>query len=328
MTDAAYGLVLNNPVNPGLSTGFTPESVQRALAFRAQLLALNPHAVLLVEIRYHDSRPGYFPDDSPWWRRDGSGRRVRKTEGTSVNGYLMVDLSQPGLQDQVATLCAAAIDTGAVDGCMLDWWSRDDADHAAIARKIRDKIGDRGVILVNTNGKLPTPSAPYLNGMFMEGFGASFFSDWRTAVKNVQWAATHLHPPTFTALELWYPNGTPVSGTTGRNDLAKMRLVTTLSLCNGDGYVLYSDPFPTPGHPHDWYAFWKPTLGAPVEAAGRINPDGSYGRNFQNGTVIFNPPDNHAVTVEFKTPVTRQSTQEIGTRFTVPDSDGEIFIYR
>lgn len=324
---SALGLVWNDRRNMGLSTGFTTESVKKALALRAQLLALNPNAVLLAEIRYHDARSGYFPEDSPWWLRDQSGHRIPKTHGTALNGFFLLDLSQPGLQDQIAMLCAAAVDTGALDGCMLDWWA-DTPDHVALARKIRGKLGERGLILGNVNGRLPTQSAPYINGMFMEGFGASFFSDWKTAVKNLQWAAGHLRPPAFTAFEAWYPNGSPVSGASRRNDLARMRMVTTLSLCNSDGYMLYADPFPTPGHPHDWYAFWSKSLGAPVEAAGRINRDGSYGRNFQNGTVLFNPPDNREVSAVFGSPVTRQSTQELGTRFSVPSSDGEIFIYQ
>src|SRR5471030_2407283 len=45
------GLVWNNSTHEGLSTGFTPASVKKAQAFKAQLLALNPHAVLLTEIR-------------------------------------------------------------------------------------------------------------------------------------------------------------------------------------------------------------------------------------------------------------------------------------
>jgi hypothetical protein len=61
----------------GMSSGFTPESVKKALALRAQILALNPNAVLLDEIRYHDAKSGYFPDDSPWWLRDKSGTQRR-----------------------------------------------------------------------------------------------------------------------------------------------------------------------------------------------------------------------------------------------------------
>jgi hypothetical protein len=105
-----------------------------------------------------------------------------------------------------------------------------------------------------------------------------------------------------------------------------MRFATTLCLCCSDGYLLYSDPFPTPGHPHDWYSFWKQSLGAPSEAAGRVNRDGSYGRNFKNGTVRFNPPDNREIQVEFDVPFTRQSTREVGTRFSIPPGDGDIFI--
>jgi hypothetical protein len=322
---SGIGLAWNNASNPGLSTGFTLASIEKARKFRVQLRALNPNAVLLAEIRYHDAKSGYIPDDSPWWLRDETGNRIAKTHGTALSGFFMLDPAQPGFQDQIATVCAAAVDTGVVDGCMLDWWE-DTLSHVAIAQKIRAKIGDRGLILGNVNGRLPIRSAPYINGMFMEGFGASFFPDWRTAVVNLQWATSHLRPPAFTAFEAWYPNDAPVSGTTRRNDLTKMRMITTLSLCNCDGYVLYGDPSPTPGHPHDWYTFWQPTLGTATEAPGRINADGSYARTFQHGTAVFNPPGNLEVHVVFKTPVTRQSTQAVGTEFGVPAGDGEIFI--
>lgn len=320
------GLVWNNPRNPGLSTGFTAESVRKARVFKARLLALNPHAVLLAEIRYHDATSGYFPDDSPWWLRDQAGQRVRKTHGTSLHGFFLLDTARPDFQDQIARLCAAVVDTGALDGCMLDWWNQDLPERASLARRIRYRIGDRGLLLVNVNGSVPSRSAPYVNGIFMEGFGAPFFPDWRTAAKNLQWAASHLRAPAFTAFETWYPRDAPASGTTRRNDLARLRFATTLSLCNSDGYVLYADPFPTPGHPHDWYDFWRPSLGPPIEAAGRVNPDGSLGRNFQNGSAVCNPPENPAVSLIFPTPVRRQSTHEVGTRFSVAPGDGEIFV--
>lgn len=54
--------------------------------------------------------------------------------------------------------------------------------------------------------------------------------------------------------------------TTGRNDFALMRMVTTLSLVFSNGYTLFSDPnsLPTPDHAHDWYPFWDKSLGKPA----------------------------------------------------------------
>jgi hypothetical protein len=317
------GLIPDNRGHEGLSEGFTPESVQRARTLKARLLAANPHAVLLAEIRYHDAPGSYLPEDSPWWLRDPESRRVPKTRGTVLNGYFMLNFAELGWQEQVATLCAAAVATGAVDGCMLDWFADDDLAHASLAQKIREKLGDRGLLIVNVNGHVPSRSAPYINGLYMEGFGASFFSDWREAVRNLQWAPSHLRAPAFTALELWYPAGTPPGPSSGRNDLARMRMVTTLSLCNSDGYALYS---PAPGHAHDWYAFWTPDLGRPIGIIGRVDPNKAYSRKFEHGTVWFNPPGNAAITVEFPGPVIRKSTGERGVRFVVPAGDGDIFL--
>jgi len=317
------GLVPDDRQHEGLSEGFTPESVPRARALKARLRAANPHAVLLAEIRYHDAPGAYLPEDSPWWLRDREGRRVPKTRGTVLQGYFMLNFAEPGWQEQVANLCAAAVATGAVDGCMLDWFSDDDAAHAALAQKIREKLGDRGLLIVNVNGHVPSRSAPYLNGMYMEGFGASFFSDWREAVRNLQWAPSHLRAPAFTALELWYPAGTAPGPASGRNDLARMRMVTTLALCNSNGYVLYS---PAPGHAHDWYAFWTPDLGRPIGVIGRVEPNHAYSRKFEHGTVWFNPPGNGAITVEFPGAMIRKSTGERGERFVIPAGDGDIFL--
>lgn len=320
------GLVLDDREHPGLSDGFTPESIARARALKARLLAANPHAVLLAEVRYHDAPGSYLPEDSAWWLRDREGRRVPKTRGTSLQGFYLLNFAESGWQEQVARLCAAAVAAGAVDGCMLDWFSQDDNAHAALARTIRGKLGDRGLLIVNVNGHLPKLSAPYVNGLYMEGFGAPFFSDWREAVANLLWAPSHLRAPAFTALELWYPAGTPPGPGSGRNDLARMRLVTTLALCNSNGYVLYSDPYPAPGHPHDWYPFWAPDLGRPVGIAGRVEANGAYSRKFEHGTVWFNPPGNQAIAVEFAAPVRRQSSGEEGRRFAIPAGDGDIFI--
>lgn len=322
---AQCGLVPNNREHEGQSDGFTPASVAKARALRAELLGANPHAVLLAEIRYHDAPGGYLPEDSPWWKRDGDGNRVAKTHGTSLRGYFMLNIADPGWQDQVATLCSAAVETGAVDGCMLDWWSRDDTTQAALARRIREKMGDRGLLLVNVNGTVPTISAPSINGIFMEGFGAPFFSDWQTAARNLQWASSHLRAPAFTAFEMWYSSGVATGPASGRNDLARMRFATTLALCNSNGYVLYSEPYPAPGHPHDWYDFWKPTLGRPIQSAGHAAPNGAYVRTFEHGMVWCNPPDHGPIGVEFPTAVVRRSTGESGTRFVIAAGDGDIF---
>jgi hypothetical protein len=55
-----FGLQWNNSCQ-GLATGFTPQSVRRAMLKQQDLLKLNPHLVLLMELRYRDAPRSYLP---------------------------------------------------------------------------------------------------------------------------------------------------------------------------------------------------------------------------------------------------------------------------
>ncbi|HTL12035.1 MAG TPA: putative glycoside hydrolase, partial [Bdellovibrionota bacterium] len=263
---------------PGLALKFPKEEIARALLKRTELLSKNPHMVLLAEIRYHDAKGDYLPEQSPWWKRNPkTGQRDTKTEGSFTDGVFHLDFSNPEFRDHVAKQCRAAIQTGAVDGCMFDWWSKDTPDQVALVKKVRSAIGEDGIILVNSNGKMPQQSAPYINGLYMEGLGASWFGDWKAARDVMLWAKTHLRQPSFTALDVWHST----TAQEGRGNLQAMRMATALALVFSDGYVLYADPntLPTPDHLHDWYGFWDRRLGKP-EGPGEERTDHSFRRLF------------------------------------------------
>ncbi len=59
----SFHLQWNNQTNIGLATGFTMSSIAQAVKLRSELLSINPHIVLLSEIRYHDGPEGYIPRD-------------------------------------------------------------------------------------------------------------------------------------------------------------------------------------------------------------------------------------------------------------------------
>lgn len=320
----ALGLrVAEGKTYPLLSPQFVPESIEAARRRRAVLLATNPSMIILAEVEYRAARPDYLPPDSPYWLRDnnfeqqGNGKRY---------GRRRLNIADPGLQDRVAAFCAALIKTGVYDGCMLDVWHEETPemarDSVSLIRKIRGAVGDQAILVGNVNGRLPTYTAPYLNGMYMEGFGARYFSDWRTAAGNLLWGETHLQKPAITALEGWWQ-------TTGRGDLPLMRQVTTLAMVFSNGYVLFGDPNGPPDHLHDWYPFWEKSLGKPVGPLAMLDrPDlsGAYTRQFEKGEVVFNPPSNRPVIVKFPEPRLSAATSVTARTFTVAPGDGDLFL--
>jgi hypothetical protein len=314
-----------------LATDYTPESLEAAKKKRAELLALNPHFVVVAQLIYRSANDkSGIPLDSPWWKRDESGQRIPLPGPQQFGQQYWLDFAKPEFQEVVARQCKALIDSGAFDGCMMDWWS----DHVAVEpidptgvhrleliKKIRAAIGDKGLLIGNTNGRMPAWTAPYLNGMFMEGYGSNYFSDWRQAADDLIWARSHLRKPGFTMLEGWYRGS-------GREDLARMRAVTTLALTQSDGFALFSDPNSptTPNHAHDWYPFWDKSLGRPTGPVGQKGPSGSFQREFQKGTAVFNPPSNGAVQIRFKETRTSAASGQSGREFEVPAGDGDLFL--
>ncbi len=154
------------------------------------------------------------------------------------------------------------------------------------------------------------------------------------------------------------PNEDPVV-TLARHDLAwvgleLMRATTTLALTHSDGYCLFSDPnpLPTADHRHDWYDFWNRRLGAPLSPsradseAAALPPEGvkvcpqwahqtplapentrCIFREFEGGTVVYNPMDSEAVVVHFPTPRLSVATGMIKTDHYLGNCDGDIYLH-
>lgn len=307
----------------GLARGFTPDSVSAALGFRRSVLAANPSAVLLMEIRYRDALGSYLPEDSPWWLRDASGAR-RPATGKSVAGdYFLLDYSNPDFQKQVALQCRGAIQSGAYDGCMFDWWSVEDPGRLALVKQARGAIGDDALIIVNAGKNLPAgESLASINGYYFEGFNG-WWKDINRAIRNVSWGQDNLRAPQIVALEGWYS-----TSRSAPDDLRLMRAVTTVTLVKSNGYVLFGDSdsiSTSANHQHDWYPFWDKGLGRPVGAAVQ-RPDGAVSREFEGGTVVYNPPTNPAVTIAFDGDRTSRATQARSASHVVASADGDIFL--
>jgi hypothetical protein len=143
--------------------------------------------------------------------------------------------------------------------------------------------------------------------------------EWQRATTTLQWAEQSLRAPTLNAFETW--------SCAGRADLNRMRATTTLALTLSDGCALFGDPnwLPTPDHLHDWYPFWERSLGRP-RAPGAIREDRAIQREFDNGTVVYNPIANQPVQTSFGAARCSAATGQVATTFVLDSLDGDLYL--
>lgn len=311
-----FDLKWNNEFE-GIADGFTPASIRDAKQKRQALLAKNPNLIMLAEIRYRDADRAFLPKSSTWWKRDASGKLEA---GWDEGGYFQLDFGNAAFRNHVALQARAVVETGAVDGVLLDWWV-DDPDRLSLIKAIRKAIGEDALILVNANAGTTPLTAPFINGYFMECDHSDTAADWEQIRTSLKWAEKNLRAPRINCLETWYHHS--------RNDLDLMRATTTLSLTMSDGMCLFSDPNPllTGDHLHNWYDFWNKSLGRP-KSPGKLETDGTWRREFDNGVVIHNPKGNRLVTVLLPAPMTSLATGRHARTHQIGDCDGDIFVAR
>lgn len=327
--DLVLGLVWDHKYN-GLADSFTKESLDKALRNKAELLKLNPNINCLFEIRWRDSPMSFLPDDSDWWKRDANGKIVEGWDGGWEPFYIH-NFENEEFQDNVARQAKIAVESGVYDGVMLDW-----SGHLGIIKKIRAAIGDDKLIIVNIHDNVDNARLykDYINGAFMElnppdakrmpvdyfvenNIAEAYIGSWKSIEDALLYYEANFREPQVNCLECWG----------NRGDFTRMRAITTMSLTISDGYVLYADPNPlvTPDHYHDWYEYWDFELGRP-KAKGVLTSDGYWCREYDGGTVVYNPEGNADIVVTFPETRTRVGTAERGCSFIVGDVDGDIFV--
>lgn len=134
----------------GIATGLNPNQLSTAREIKEKLLSLNPHLLLLVEIRYRDAKylsranetqvenwwdVGFYPPDSAYWLRDKNGEPVIGWgEDTNADGkidendtilHFLIDFTHSEVQELIVNKISALKASGLFDGIMLDWWNED-----------------------------------------------------------------------------------------------------------------------------------------------------------------------------------------------------------
>jgi hypothetical protein len=257
----------------------------------------------------------FLPADHKWWRRDKDGSLVK---GRAEGKFIQLDFDNPEYREHVARRAGAAVESGVIDGVLLDWWSDDDS-RLALAKMVRQAIGDEHLIIANANDRTTPRTAPYINGYFMECYRSKTPKDWDRIAATLKWAEKDLRFPRVNCLETWYHDS--------RMDLDLMRATTTLSLTCSNGYCLFSDPnpLPAPDHLHNWYPFWNKSLGKPT-SRGVTMPDSTIRREFEKGTAVYNPMGNKTVTVVFDENRTSAAGGETSKRHSLKSPDGDIYL--
>jgi hypothetical protein len=321
---ARHDLVFHGPegfglrwagLHTGLATSFEAGSVEAGRGLRRRILDRNPRLVLIAEIRYRDAPRRWLPEGHRWWKRGVDGK---PSPGWEEGGYLLLALDDPEFRAHVAEQCRAAVETGVVDGVMLDWWT-DDADRLALAKVVRAAVGDKALILVNSNDRKIPATAPYINGLFLECYRSRTPEDWVRIAETLAWAEISLRQPRINCLETWWHRSA--------DDFDRMRATTCLALTLSDGYCLFSDPndLPTPDHRHRWYPFWDRGLGRPA-GKGTLHPDGTRRRDFARGTAVYNPMGGAPARFLFDEERTSRATGRRAREHVVPPGDGDIFL--
>jgi hypothetical protein len=309
-----FGLEWNH-FHEGLADGFKPASIKEGLKRREQMLKKNPSLVILAEIRYRDGPPNFLPKNHGWWKRDETGQLVA---GWAEGGYTQLDFANLEYQKHIAKQARAAVESGVVDGVLLDWWDEDE-DRLSLIKAIRSAIGEDALILANANDRTAPLTAPYINGFFMECDRSATPAEWQKIRTSLVWAEKNLREPRINCLETWFHQS--------RDDLNLMRATTTLSLTHSDGMCLFSEPNTLPGadHRHNWYPFWTKRLGRP-RGPGESMKNGSVLRRFENGFVIHNSMGNGPVTELLPQRAKSVTTGRQALTHSIADCDGDIFI--
>jgi hypothetical protein len=284
--------------------------------------ALNPKIKILGQIQHYaasrDTGPEHLPSDHTWWLKV-NGQFVPDPLDPS---RFLLDHCDPELRAHVANQAKALMDTGRVEGIMLDSCDTGTPCLDYLLADIRAKIGDNALIIVNVNYHKLTPSElNKINGVFMEsgkiGTGTGGYPSWATVRDALDHNELHVRSPKINSLENWYS-----TSPTSPADLQRMRATTALSLTHSNGYVLFGDS----GHFHTWYPFWSNhSLGLPI---GNWFLAHTYGhrREFSKGSVVWNPGPSQ-ITVTFTEPRTNVATGQRTTSFILPVNDGGIYVY-
>ena len=321
---------------------------------RDELMAINPHMVFLLEIRYATDGISVYGEDWPYWLRDADGNIIINVIQDPSDPIGFIDFTQPGAQDMIVQKAIDVSKCGLFDGIVFDswgeyvpllprhWYSLDAEELAKInevqqqaklniVQRIRAATRPNFLIQVNSNRLTIPLTGPYINGLSMEtGVPGWFFPDMEELYQKLLqientllWAKKNLRKP--------HING--VAGASlfpepadSPENLRWVRTLTTLILTHDDGYALYQAL-----SERDWgfwYDFLDTDLGLPVGGTAQLyNEDipGLFIREFTNGWAVYNR-SGEAQEITLPGEAISVESGLTNTLHTLPNIDGGIYL--
>jgi hypothetical protein len=262
---AKYGVIVTGVNGLGLRWEPNPykdaaeaieeSSIPAARQSLEELGRRNPGTVVLCELYYFEADADAYPPDSPWWYRDGNGKRVQFWKGC----YNMA-VDDAGYIEHVSRRVEAMHRAlGGKAGIFLDnlrFDAKAKRGWTGLLKDIRQRCGEIP-ILVNAGWDSDDLRwvAPWVNGIMYEDsvahtadhdtekFFARINSDWQL-----------LREPRIGVNEAFGP----------RRDEQQMMRELIRTLVYTDLFFLYSDS--TYGHRHSWWPQWEAPLGKALES--------------------------------------------------------------
>jgi len=325
----------------------------------------NPHVTILdfsSSAPYASPSDKTFPESG--WLLQPDGSRIEGWPGTQMINLTKPEVIDWLAARSVASVREKGFDGTFID-CMgggFDWWACNiesgkpyqiDADgdgksddrawldqtwtkeKTELSRKVREALGPEVPFMTNQAGEW---GFPYMNGILLEDW-LDYVLDGRMSWDSVLQAYLHWtaepHQPTLTTIVSSSGVQSPFdpwrtlneAGRTallehGRNLLNRMRFGLTTTLM-GDGYFAYDLHTRWRGQ-RWWYPEYDAPLGYPKGPAAK-QPDGTWRREFDGGTVIVNPTLFDAQ-VSFGERHEDVSAGKVGTAFIIPSQDGRILL--
>ncbi|MGQ9610671.1 MAG: putative glycoside hydrolase [bacterium] len=341
------------------------EQVKKLKEKVTEIRRKNPNIIILdfsVSAPYADPNDPTFPESG--WLKQPDGKYIDGWPGTRMINLTKPETIEWIVKQCINSMKKEVFDGVFIDSMAgaFDWWVCNietkqnyqiDADEdgkadyrewldkewekakTEIVKYVRDAIGDKAVFMTNQGGEW---SFSDTNGVLFEDnldYVLDGNSDWENILKSyLFWTETSYQPNITTivsssGIEPPYNPWKTLSAEDrfdmlekGRNLHNRMRfgLATTLM---GNGYFAYDLHTRWRGQ-RWWYQEYDAPLGFPKGSC-NLQRDGTWRRDFDNGTVIVNPTVLDSQ-VQFEHNYLDISSGKIGSSFIVPSYDGRIFI--